>query len=140
MRQRWLYISQADANDPVASAADIINNLSTDLVDGTFSQSSLDDLNAAIADLGTSAVAGNLNSEATQIVQDAINNEPEPAVFDGLSATIRNDQTAPLAGNVTVTDPNFGEDRVVAQTDTQTTYGTFSIAESGAWTYTPGHD
>ena len=129
-------ISQADANDPVASSADIINNLSTDLLDGTFSQSSLDDLNAAITDLGTSAVAGNLNSEATMVVQDAINNEPEPAVFDGLSATIPNDQAAPLAGNVTVIDPNFGEDRVVAQTDIQTTYGTFSIEESGAWTYT----
>ncbi len=128
-------ISQADANDPVASAADIINNLSADLVDGTLSQSSLDDLNAAIADLSTSAVAANLDSAATQVVQDAINNEPEPAVFDGLSATIRNNQTAALTGTVTVTDPNFGEDRVVAQTDTQTTYGTFSIAESGAWTY-----
>ena len=128
-------ISQADANDPVATAADIINNLSADLVDGTFSQSSVDDLNAAIADLDTSAVAGNLNSEATIVVRDAINNEPEPAVFDGLSATIRNNQTAALAGTVTVTDPNFGEDRVVAQTDTQTTYGTFSIVESGAWTY-----
>jgi len=129
-------ISQADANDPVASSADIINNLSTDLVDGTFSQSSLDDLNAAIADLGTSAVAGNLNSEATAVVQDAINNAPEPAVFDGLSATIANDQATPLAGNVTVTDSNFGEDRVVAQTDAQTTYGTFSIVENGNWTYT----
>ena len=129
-------ISQVDANDPVASAADIINNLGTDLVDGTFSQASLDDLNAAIADLGTSSVAGNLDNGATMAVQDAINNAPEPAVFAGLSATIPNDQAAPLAGNVTVTDANFGEDRVVAQTDVQTTYGTFSIDENGAWTYT----
>ncbi|MGI9272741.1 MAG: VCBS domain-containing protein [Woeseiaceae bacterium] len=128
-------ISQADANDPVASAADIINSLGADLVDGTFSQSSLDDLNAAIADLATTAVAANLDSEATQVVQDAINNAPEPAVFDGLSATISNTQTMALAGVVTVTDSNFGEDRVVAQTDTQTTYGTFGIDESGAWTY-----
>ena len=37
-------ISQVDANDPGASAADIINNLGTDLADGTFSQSSVDDL------------------------------------------------------------------------------------------------
>jgi VCBS repeat-containing protein len=129
-------ISQADALDTVAAAADIINSLATDLVDGTFSQSSLDDLNAAIADLGNSAVAGNLNSQATTAVSDAINNAPEPAVFAGLSASIPNDQTAPLTGTVTVTDPNFGEDMVVAQTNTQTTYGTFSIAASGAWTYT----
>ena len=129
-------ISQLDANDPGASSADIINNLSADLADGTLSQSSLDDFNAAVVDLGTSAVAGNLNNEALLVVESAINNAPEPAVFDGLSATIPNDQATPLAGNVTVTDVNFGEDRVVAQTDVQTTYGTFSIDENGAWTYT----
>ena len=129
-------ISQLDANDPDASSADIISNLSVDLADGTFSQSALDDFNQAVTDLGTSPVAGNLDSEALLTVQSAINNAPEPAVFDGLSATIPNDQATPLAGNVTVTDVNYGEDRVIAQTDVQTTYGTFSIAEDGAWTYT----
>jgi len=129
-------ISQLDANDAGASSADIIDNLSADLADGTFSQSTLDDINQAVVDLGASAVAGNLDSEALLVVQSAINNAPEPAVFDGLSATIPNDQVAPLTGNVTVTDVNFGEDRVIAQTDAQTTYGTFSIAEDGAWTYT----
>ena len=128
-------ISQLDANDPDASSADIISNLSVDLADGTFSQSALDDFNQAVTDLGTSPVAGNLDSEALLTVQSAINNAPEPAVFDGLSATIPNDQATPLAGNVTVTDVNYGEDRVIAQTDVQTTYGTFSIAEDGAWTY-----
>jgi len=129
-------ISQLDASDAGASSADIINNLVADLADGTFSQATLDDFNAAVVDLGTSAVAGNLDNEALLVVQSAINNAPEPAVFDGLSATIPNDQVAALTGNVTVTDVNFGEDRVVAQTDVQTTYGTFSITEDGAWTYT----
>ncbi|MGB5580287.1 MAG: VCBS domain-containing protein, partial [Woeseia sp.] len=128
-------ISQLDANDPVASAADIINNLGADLADGTFSQPSLDAFSQAAMDLGTSAVAGNLNSEALSAVESAINNAPEPAVFAGLNATIPNDQTDTLTGNVTVTDVNFGEDKVVAQTDVQTTYGVFSIAENGAWTY-----
>jgi len=129
-------ISQVDETDAGASAADIINNLSSDLADGTFSQSSLDAFNAAGVDLGTSAVAGNLDADALLTVLSAINNAPEPAVFDGLNATIPNDQATPLAGTVIVTDVNFGEDRVVAQTDVQTTYGTFSISESGAWTYT----
>ncbi len=129
-------ISQVDANDAGASAADIINNLSADLADGTLSQTALDDFNAAIIDLGTSAVAANLDSDALLIVEGAINNAPEAAVFDGLSATIPNDQAMPLTGTGTVTDVNFGEDRVVAQTDIQTTYGVFSIEESGAWTYT----
>ncbi|MEL7187730.1 MAG: VCBS domain-containing protein, partial [Pseudomonadota bacterium] len=129
-------ISQVDATDTGATAGEIIGNLSTDLADGTFSQASLDAFNQAVTDLGASPVAGNLDSDATMTVQSAINNAPEPAVFDGLSATIPNDQVAALTGNVTVTDVNFGEDRVVAQTDVATTYGTFSIAEDGAWTYT----
>ena len=128
-------ISQLNANDAGASSADIINALATDLADGTFSQASLDAFNQAVVDLGTSPVAGNLDNDALLTVQSAINNAPEPAVFDGLSATIPNDQATPLTGNVTVTDVNFGEDRVIAQTDVQTTYGIFSIAEDGAWTY-----
>ena len=129
-------ISQLDANDAGASAADIINDLSTDLADGTFSQSTIDNFNAAVVDLGTSPVAGNLDNDALLTVESAIENAPEPAVFDGLSATIPNDQVESLTGSVTVTDVNFGEDRVVEQTDVQTTYGTFSIVESGDWTYT----
>ncbi|MEM7283367.1 MAG: VCBS domain-containing protein, partial [Pseudomonadota bacterium] len=129
-------ISQVDANDAGATAADIVNNLGTDLADGTLSQATLDDFNAAVMDLPMSAVASNLNTDALMIVESAINNAPEAAVFDNLNATIPNDQTEPLAGSVTVTDVNFGEDRVVPQTDIQTTYGTFSIDETGAWTYT----
>ena len=115
-------ISQLDANDAGASAADIVGNLGADLADGTFSQAALDDFNQAVVDLGMSAVAGNLDSDALTVVQGAINNVPEPAEFDDLSATIPNDQATPLTGMVTVTDVNFGEDRVVAQTDVQTTY------------------
>ena len=129
-------ISQVDASDAGASAADVVNGIGTDLADGTFSQSSLDDLNQAVADVQSSAVAANLNMAALLDVQRAINNAPEPAVFDGLNATIPNDQTEALTGTVTVTDVNFGEDRVIAQTDVQTTYGIFSIDENGDWTYT----
>ncbi len=129
-------ISQLDANDDGTSTADIINNLSSDLADGTLSESSVDALNAAIADLGMSAVAGNLDNTALLVVESAINNAPEPATFEGLSATIPNDQATPLTGTVNVIDVNFGEAFVVAQTDTQTTYGTFSIDADGNWTYT----
>ncbi len=130
-------ISQVDADDANASAADIVNDLSADLADGTFSQPTVDAFNAAVTGLGTSAVAGNLDSDALVAVQDAINNEPEPAEFEGLEATIPFDQVEPLTGIVVVTDVNFGEDRIVPQTDVQTMFGTsFSIEESGAWTYT----
>ena len=129
-------ISQLDANDAGASAADIIINLSADLADGTFSQSTRDDFGQAAIDLGGSPVAGNLNSVATAGVLDAINNEPVAAVFDvaSLSAVIPNNQQT-LTGTVIVTDDNFGEDGVVAQTGVQTLYGTFSIDENGDWTY-----
>ncbi len=129
-------ISQLDATDTGATAADVISGIGTDLADGTFAQATVDDFNAAVMNLAMSPVAGNLNNDALVIVQSAINNAPAPAEFDGLSATIPNDQTDALTGTVIVSDVNFGEDRVVAQSDVQTTYGTFSIEESGAWTYT----
>ena len=128
-------ISQLDANDGAATAGEIVTRLSTDLADGTFAQSTLDEFTQAIMDIAMSPVAGNLDADALTTVQGAINNLPEPAEFDGLSASVPNDQVAALLGTVTVTDVNFGEDRVVAQTDVQTTYGTFSIAESGEWSY-----
>lgn len=128
-------ISQLDANDPGASAAEIVAALSADLADGTFAQETVDDFNQAVMDLENSPVAGNLNDDALTAVQGAINNLPDPAEFDGLNATIPNDQEGALTGTVTVTDSNFGEDRIVAQTDVPTTYGTFSIEETGAWTY-----
>ena len=128
-------ISQVDATDMDATAADVIAALGADLSDGTFAQATLDELNAAVMALGMSAVADNLDETALLVVESAINNAPEPAEFDGLEATIPNDQTEALTGNVVVTDVNFGEDRVVAQTDAQTMFGIFSIEESGAWTY-----
>ena len=128
-------ISQLDETDTGASAGEIIASLSADLADGTFSDATKAAFDQAVVDIGRSPIAGNLDSEALTTVQGAINNEPEPAEFDGLSASMPNDQSEPLTGTVIVTDVNFDEDRVVAQTDVQTTYGTFSIEESGDWTY-----
>ncbi len=128
-------VSQLDANDAGSTTAEIIAGLSSDLADGTFSQATVDDLNTAQTDLASSAVAANLNDTALRIIEDAINNEPEAATFEGLAATIPNDQADPLTGTITVTDTNFGESLAIVQTDTPTTYGTFSIAEDGTWSY-----
>ncbi|MEL7296860.1 MAG: VCBS domain-containing protein [Pseudomonadota bacterium] len=128
-------ISQLDANDAGTSAGETIAALAADLADGTFSQATLDAFTLAVTDIAMSPVAGNLDAEALTTVQGAINNLPEPPTFDGLSASIPNDQATPLEGQVVVTDVNFGEDGVVAQSDVATTYGTFSIVESGDWTY-----
>ncbi|MFK8054210.1 MAG: VCBS domain-containing protein [Woeseiaceae bacterium] len=128
-------ISQLDATDAGASAGEVVTSLSTDLADGTFSQETLDDFTQAVMDIAAAPIAGNLDADALTTVQGAINNVPEPAEFDGLNASVANDQEAPLMGTVIVTDVNFGEDVVVPQTDVETTYGVFSILESGEWTY-----
>src|SRR2546421_190962 len=41
-----------------------------------------------------------------------------------------------LFRSLTITDPDAGEAHVVAQTNAHGTYGDFSIAANGAWTYT----
>lgn len=58
-----------------------------------------------------------------------------PAEISGLTATVSNDVTDPLTGSVSVSDVDEGEATIVAQTDTTITYGTFSITESGDWSY-----
>jgi VCBS repeat-containing protein len=59
---------------------------------------------------------------------------------DGKSAVLSEltETNAPLttSGNVTVTDLDAGENKVIAQTGTAGTYGTFTVTENGAWTYT----
>ena len=129
-------ISQLDATDATKTAAEVIAAIAADLVDGVLSQETIDAFNQAANDITSSPVGGNLNADALSQVSDAVNNVPEPATFEGLSASIPNDQVAPLTGTVTVNDVNFGEDTVVPQTDVATTYGIFSIAETGDWSYT----
>ncbi|MEM9386909.1 MAG: VCBS domain-containing protein [Pseudomonadota bacterium] len=128
-------ISQLDANDPDASAGEVVANLGMDLADGTFSQDTIDDFNQAVVNIVGAPIAGNLVNDALMTVEGAINNVPEPAEFEGLDASIPNNQGAPLTGTVTVTDVNFGEDGVTAQADAETAFGTFNVDESGAWTY-----
>ncbi|MEN8815172.1 MAG: VCBS domain-containing protein, partial [Glaciecola sp.] len=59
-----------------------------------------------------------------------------PATFDGLTATVTNAATAAITGTIAVNDIDDGEASLVAQTDTDTTYGTFSVTQAGAFTYT----
>lgn len=128
-------ISQVDATDAAQTAAELVASISADLIDGVLSQATIDSFNQAALDITSSPIAANLNPDALTQVSGAINNVPEPATFEGLSASIANDETSPLTGMVVVNDVNFGEDRVIPQAETATTYGTFSIEESGAWTY-----
>ncbi|MER2490729.1 VCBS domain-containing protein [Catenovulum sediminis] len=60
-----------------------------------------------------------------------------PAVISGqLSGSISVDASADLTGALTVTDVDADEDKATAQSATATSYGTFSLAEDGSWSYT----
>lgn len=59
-----------------------------------------------------------------------------PATFTGLTANVANNVTEDLTGTVKISDDDAGEDMAEVQTDVATTFGTFSISETGAWTYT----
>lgn len=51
------------------------------------------------------------------------------------SANIDNQQGDRVTGNIVVTDLDTGEATIQAQTDISTAFGTFSISQSGMWTY-----
>ena len=61
--------------------------------------------------------------------------EPTPAVFFNLTGALPSDSVDPATGMVSVIDPDEGEAFIVPAT-VSSTYGVFSIAEDGAWTYT----
>ncbi|OUS72889.1 hypothetical protein B5G52_06815 [Pseudoalteromonas sp. A601] len=80
------------------------------------------------------AFSENITSDATAAVAPI---PPTDAEFSGdLSATIFSSETESTTGTAIVTDINEGEDSFEELNDITTTYGVFSITESGAWTYT----
>ncbi|XPF95212.1 VCBS domain-containing protein [Colwellia sp. RE-S-Sl-9] len=132
-------ISQLDADDANADISSVIENLATDLADGSFSEASQDALEIAQLNLQTtSQVAGAVDTSLLDVIGSAAgyNNTPVTAIIEGdLSGTVKNTATDPLTGSVNVIDPNFEEDAVVAQTNVVLTYGTFSIDAAGTWSY-----
>lgn len=75
-----------------------------------------------------------VTSEATAAVAPIA---PTAAEFSGdLAATVSSSETAATTGTAVVTDINDGEDSFEELNDITTTYGVFSIATTGAWTYT----
>ncbi|MBU2919376.1 VCBS domain-containing protein [Psychrosphaera sp. F3M07] len=72
--------------------------------------------------------AETVNSSTVSVANSA-------ATFAGdTTATITKNASAASTGTITVTDAD-GADTVVAQSDVELTYGTFSISADGAWTY-----
>ena len=75
----------------------------------------------------------NVTSEPTEAIAPFGTNTP--AEISGLSATVSNDVTEPLTGEVSVSDVDEDENSIVAQSDITITYGTFSINSEGEWSY-----
>ena len=74
----------------------------------------------------------------TANVTITINGPPAntPATFAGdIASSIDAGDTATLMGTVSVTDPDAGQDVLVAQTSGALTYGSFAIGTDGAWSY-----
>ena len=58
-----------------------------------------------------------------------------PASFSGLTASVLNNVTEDVTGVINISDDDPGENLAEVQTNVATTFGLFSIAETGAWTY-----
>ena len=132
-------LSQLDANDTSKDMATLLADIAADLADGTFSEATLAAFETAQTDLQTtSMVAADVDPALLDVIGSAVgyNNDPVTAIIEGvLSGTVQNTAIEPLTGTVIVSDPNFEEDAVVAQTDVALDYGTFSISANGNWTY-----
>lgn len=131
--------SQLDADDSDRTMTDILTDIAADLADGSFSEAALNAFETAQLNLQTSSqVASEVNEPLLNVIGSAIgyNNDPVTAIIEGvLVGTVQNTSTVPLTGAVIVTDPNFEEDAIVAQTDVVLDYGTFSISADGNWSY-----
>ena len=84
----------------------------------------------------TVATAG----QTTQNIIITLTGVNDPAVFgsgDGVnSASMQSNNGDPETGTLTLTDPDTTSDTILVQTNTASSYGTFSIAADGSWTYT----
>lgn len=76
-------------------------------------------------------------SLALTITINGVNEDPTFGTGSAVdSASISNDLDTATTGTLSITDLDTGEDVFVAQTSMATSYGTFSIATDGMWTYT----
>ncbi|WP_299574431.1 VCBS domain-containing protein [uncultured Shewanella sp.] len=133
-------LSQVDADNADADLSTVMQDLASDVADGSFSEESLVTLETAQINLQTtSQVASSVDEALLDVIGAAVgyNNDPVAAIIEGeFGGTVQHTATDPLTGFVTIIDPNFEEDAFVAQTDVALDYGTFSISANGSWSYT----
>lgn len=92
--------------------------------------------------LGAAAAVGVAVAQG-QDEQGQTETQATPATIGGVftgSVTEDSDKILTTSGTLTVTDPDAGQAVFVAQTSTAGTYGTFTLASSGAWVYVAAED
>ncbi|MEZ9367701.1 VCBS domain-containing protein [Shewanella sp. 10N.286.51.B2] len=133
-------LSQVDADNADADLSTVMQDLASDVADGSFSEESLVTLETAQINLQTtSQVADSVDEALLDVIGASVgyNNDPVAAIIEGeLGGTVQHTATLPLTGSLTIIDPNFQEDAFVAQTDVALDYGTFRISADGSWSYT----
>jgi VCBS repeat-containing protein len=112
--------------------------------DGAWTYSASND-QAAIQQLGAdqsitdSFTAVSSDGSASQIVTVTINGTNDVPVIGGVStAAVAEDSSTPsltTSGTLTIADVDAGESTFTAQANAAGTYGSFTLAASGAWTY-----
>ena len=70
-----------------------------------------------------------------------INGADDDAFIDGdVTGEVTEDAVITVSGQLTITDPDANQAEFVAQTDLAGTYGSLSVDETGAWSYTLDND
>lgn len=92
--------------------------------------------NSTLTDTITITSIDGTTSTITITITGGSNQTNTPAVITEINTTITNIQSGEIEGDVNVSDEDGeNEESLIPQTDTATTYGTFSIDSNGAWTY-----
>ena len=129
---QWTY--QLDHSKSEVSALNYVEDTDNPpTLDDTFFISSLDGTEQTVTvtikgsqlvDADIDGVPGGVDVEPAEGEEPVVN----PDVFVNINA-------ADADGALTITDPNFDQEKFEVMSDFTSTYGTFSIDESGAWTY-----
>ena len=112
------YVGEVDV-EPTLQDTFMIQSL-----DGTEQAVTMTIKGSQLVDADIDGIPGGVDVEPLE-GQDPVYN---PAVFVNINA-------ADADGSLTITDPNFDQEKFEVITDLTTTYGTFSLTESGDWTY-----
>ena len=96
--------------------------------------------NASVQDLGVgdsvddAITVSSIDGTASEVIRVTISGTNDVPEITGSHTAFIAEDTASISGQVTVVDPDSGESQALHQTYISTTYGSFSVSDTGAWT------